>query len=760
MNQLEKFISKIKHMYKLIIGVCVLAAACIVMCISCFQYYNHLQQILKEETGEYMREIAKQMSGNIQKIINDNFSVLGTIASDLSTFHIDSYDSMYGIINNYKDYWHYQKIILIDADGIAHDATGRTETLDKDTYLQDVVVGRIPVISTAQLIDGKECIVFAIPIDDITVDGVQMLALAGCYTLDTFDTTLHMEAFNGKGYAHIIDKDGTVVIRSSSPNAMEAGYNILNTLASADIRDGKTIEDIKRGIASGVSAQTEFSLGDTHEYMTYTPVGLQDWNLLTFVPVTAVSKHSIAFLKVTLLLCSFIALTFTMLFLALFIITYRNRRRLENIAYVDPVTGGHTIGRFYELVQKRLGSSNKSPYAMIYMNIEKFKILNEQFGKENSDKILTSIVNGIGADLKDGEYIGRLYADNFCIFVNYEGGETLLQRFTTWEKNCMEYQENNGFLKIPLVAEFGVFTIDDVAIPVPNMIDRAKLSLTAKTCESKGKMRYAFYDEKLRHALLREKRLEDMMEDALANREFEVYLQPKYNTQTEQIGGAEALVRWHSASEGMIYPDEFIPLFEKNRFVIQIDLFVFEEVCRMIQRWRQDGKPLIRISVNCARVHLKSADFLNNYSRIAQMYDLPQDAVELELSENDVFEDVEYLSEVIRKIHAAGFGCSMDDFGSGHSSLNLIRDIPVDTIKLDKTFFHTTSGDMERTESVIGSIIAMSKALHMHTVAEGVEEREQVEMLKRLSCDLIQGYYFARPMPIADFERIAFVKNK
>ncbi|MEG2189322.1 MAG: EAL domain-containing protein, partial [Christensenella sp.] len=175
-----------------------------------------------------------------------------------------------------------------------------------------------------------------------------------------------------------------------------------------------------------------------------------------------------------------------------------------------------------------------------------------------------------------------------------------------------------------------------------------------------------------------------------------------------------------------------------------------------LQSWLQKGLSLMKISVNCSRIHLKTPNFLEEYRRIATAYNIPLNMLEIELTESAVFEDVETLSDVIREIHSIGFGCSMDDFGSGYSSLNQIREIPVDTLKLDRVFFHTGATSFERTVSVVGSIISMAKALNMCTVAEGVEYRQQVDMLKKLGCDYIQGFYFAKPMPIIDFEKLAF----
>lgn len=728
---------------------------CLLMGFVCFNYYLQLQKTIENESGGYLQEISKLLGDNANRIINDNFSILGTTAMVLKDSGANSFEQLQSVSVSQQEYWKYDNLYLVDAKGITYDSAGLSISLGNETFLQDVIVNGKPSMSSSVVVGGKDSVIFAIPVQGLTLDGIEICAAAASYDLSTFDQILSMTAFGGEAYAHIIQQDGSVVIRSSSKNAVQTGYNILNSLSTVEMGDESNFETLKADIAAGRSGMVSYTADGVSNYMAYTPLESQSWSLLTFVPVSVVSAQSVLILRVTLLLCGFITLAFSTLLLFLVISFYRNKRLLEKAAYVDPVTGGNTIQKFYAdaavLLKKPMGTF---PYCMIYLNIEKFKVLNEQFGKRTCDEFLCALNYSITVNLAADECIGRQFADNFCILARYESEDALVGRFSLWRNACIQYIADRGGVWMPQSAEFGVFIIDNTDIPLSHMIDRAKLSLTETTSKLNDKMRYAIYDEQVRRTLLREKQLEDKMEDALAAHEFEVYLQPKYFTQSEHIGGAEALVRWHSTEEGMIYPDEFIPLFEKNGFVVQIDLFVFEEVCRLLERWAQDGLPYVKISVNCSRIHLKSPNFLNKYRQIVQKYKLPANVLELEFTESAVFEDVETLANVIREIHSMGFSCSMDDFGSGYSSLNLIREIPVDTLKLDKIFFHTSSLDSERTESVVGSIITMAEALHMRTVAEGVEERKQVDMLKKLNCNYIQGYYFAKPMPIQQFEKL------
>ncbi|MEG0833135.1 MAG: EAL domain-containing protein [Oscillospiraceae bacterium] len=746
-----------QYFYK--IAIAIFAVVFLIVGILCFQYYHRLQSTIATESKGYLKEISNQLSVNVNKTINDNFSILGTISTVLDSHSFNSYESVQPIILKQQRYWNFQNILLVDKDGISYDAFGKTSMLGADNSLRITLVDKKASMSTSHMVNGIECVVFAIPLTDLTVGNIQMSALIATYDLRTFDRILSMTAFDGKGYAHIIRQDGTFVIRSSSQAAAKTGYNILNSLSASDLGNEKALAKLRGDFSKGLSGQVDLTIDNEIVYMVYTPLETQQWYLLTFVSMNVVNAKSDLLLKLTLLLCGFITFSFAVLFTYLLVTSYHHKRSLEIIAYVDSVTGGNTIDRFYECGKKLLCSHTKTNYALIYTNIEKFKVMNEQFGHKACDVILRGLEHGISSNLNECEVVGRIFADNFCVLAEYSDVSSLIARFDCWYDECVSYIEKTGSVLLPLNLEFGIFVIgSDTAVPLPHMVDRAKLALREATRVLHGKMHYAVYDDCVRSQLLREKQLEDEMYMALERREFEVYLQPKYTTKDERVFGAEALVRWNSSFEGMIFPDEFIPLFERNGFIIQLDLFVFDKVCRTIRSWLDNGLVPVKISINCSRVHLKAPDFLKHYRTVFDKYEIPPRYIEIELTENVVFEDVEYLTEIIDNIHKAGFSCSMDDFGSGYSSLNLIRDIPVDVLKLDKVFFAYGTGDAKRTESVVGSIISMARALSMETVAEGVEDRSQVEMLKRLGCDYMQGFYYAKPMPISDFEKLTFGK--
>lgn len=734
--------------------------ACAIAGALCFQYYSQLQATLQAESSGYLREVSARISSNIDRIISDNYSFLRTLSSGIIASSADSFPKVQALVDEQRDYWDFQDIILIDQNCRAYNADGSVMKLDNDPDFLDAVLANQAAISSAQMINNEERIMISTPLGDCSVDGIPMIAMAASYDPATFDQTLSMSAFGGNSFSCIFEVDGTTVVRSSSEAAFEMGYNILTTIDDSDETAGNVAEDVKATIAKGEVGETRFTRDDIRYYAVYTPVAPENWYLMTFVPANSVNAKSDLLLNTTLLICGGITTVFAALVAFLLFVSTRNRHRLENVAYVDRVTGGHTITRFYELARESLETAKDRRFALVYTNLEKFKVLNEQFGRRACDELLVAFCKILERGLREGEILGRLSADNFCILIEYTDEAEMRKRLIEWFEYAEIYiAENNPIWSFP-TAEFGIYVMDDNEIPFPQMIDRAKLALKESPQAVGNRVRYAVYDDEVRRLLFREKQLEDLMEQAIPNKEFKVYLQPKYKLPEREIGGAEALTRWVSESEGMIFPDEFIPLFEKNGFIVTLDLYVFDEVCGILRSWLDSEKPVMKVSVNCSRAHLRDLNFIDRYRKIAQKHGVPEHLIEIELTESIVMEDAERLIGVIDAIHEAGFECSIDDFGSGYSSLNMIQSIPADSLKLDKIFFRDRSKDPERTKSVVGSIVSMAKALSMDTIAEGVEHWDQVDMLEDIGCDYIQGYVFARPMPVDEFEELAFGEGR
>ena len=258
------------------------------------------------------------------------------------------------------------------------------------------------------------------------------------------------------------------------------------------------------------------------------------------------------------------------------------------------------------------------------------------------------------------------------------------------------------------------------------------------------------FDDEILQEQLWKRKVEDMMEPALLNREFQIYLQPKYNPISQKIVSAEALVRWISPTDGLIPPGRFIPIFEDNGFITRLDDYMIGAVAKLQSEWKIQGKKSVPVSVNVSRANFTKENLADHICQLIDSYGADHTLIELEVTESAFFGDKEMLQKIIRELKSYGFRISMDDFGAGYSSLNSLKDLPVDVLKLDMDFFRGED-TKKRGEIVVKETIRLAKALKMQIVAEGIERKEQVEFLAAEGCDMIQGYYFAKPMPVSDF---------
>lgn len=416
----------------------------------------------------------------------------------------------------------------------------------------------------------------------------------------------------------------------------------------------------------------------------------------------------------------------------------------------DDVTGGKNKKEF-ERIAKDLLKGDGS-YVVVYANIDRFKLINETYGNDVGNQILRQIHKIIDDELRWDEVSGRIMADNFGVLMRYHSLPKLDQRLYRISKQLSELTDEQGN-SYGIILYFGVYVVEEDETNISVMLEHANLA--RKKISPSHLVPMGIYDVKESQRLGRDKALEMKMHNALEQGHFVPFLQPKYELEGESIAGAEALVRWIDPEEGMIYPNEFIPLFESNGFIVELDLYMFEEVCKLVERWNKEGHPIIPVSVNLSRSHFEIPNFFDYYEYVLKKYDVPPRSIEIELTESLFFNDMESLSVLVQQIHDAGLSCSIDDFGSGYSSLNMLKDVKVDALKLDRVFFESGDND-ERGKDIIQSVIQLAQALDLHTISEGVEERKQVEFLKEMHCDLIQGFVFAKPMPVPEFEKLAF----
>lgn len=428
----------------------------------------------------------------------------------------------------------------------------------------------------------------------------------------------------------------------------------------------------------------------------------------------------------------------------------RSVQTLKYRAEYDVLTGIYNMQAFYDRASAMMKNRPDRQYYILRLDIDRFKVINDLYGLEEGDRLLKTIAGLLSEKMKDNAAYGRISGDIFCACVAYSR-EEIIAFVQDVAAQLAVYP-----LASKVIPSFGICKVDNVQTPINVLCDWANLAL--KTVKGSFYPIYAFYDETLRSQILSEKKIESEMDQALLRKEFLLYLQPKVDIATSKIIGAEGLVRWNHPEEGMIPPDRFVPLFEKNGFIIQMDEYIWEQACICLKRWMNEGLEPVPISVNVSRMHIHDTNLSEKLLGLIRKYDLSPNLLELELTESIFFENEELLVETIHELQRDGFSISLDDFGAGYSSLNMLKNLSIETIKLDRGFFNEVIVT-PRGKTVVAHTISLAKALNINIIAEGVENQEQAEFLLNAGCPFAQGYYYSVPLPIEKFEELAFRKR-
>lgn len=427
----------------------------------------------------------------------------------------------------------------------------------------------------------------------------------------------------------------------------------------------------------------------------------------------------------------------------------RKNTNLESIAYQDSLTKASNLEKF-RLDSKQLLASNPLwDYAFFHLDFQNFKYCNDIFGYDFGDRLLRQYAVFLSEDMTEGETFARISGDKFVVLRKYKFREELIARQKAVDSRIRAFaMDSKEHYSLTIYA--GICCIEDVpsSMEVDSIMDRANFA--QKTVKGQEERHYAFYTDSIREQMVEEINIQSRFSDAIENKEFMVYYQPKVNLSTDSFDSAEALVRWQANDGQIITPASFIPVLEKNFLISTLDQYVFRQVCILLQKRLREHLPVIPISVNVSKIQFYNPDFVQIYSSIKEEYEIPEGLLEIEFTESACFENTDYFLDIISKLHERGFLCAMDDFGKGYSSLSMLKDIPIDVLKLDSLFF-VSGEDSKKDLTVIRGIISMVKELNIRTVAEGIEHKQQVDFLKSIGCDTIQGYYFYKPMPEGDF---------
>lgn len=421
---------------------------------------------------------------------------------------------------------------------------------------------------------------------------------------------------------------------------------------------------------------------------------------------------------------------------------------LFKLAYFEPVTNFYNWNWMLEKIcnYDKYGIDD---YIFVHFDIKDFKMINEIYGHEAGDNMLRKVCS----ILKDCDWVYfscRCDNDNFAMMVHKMSNEDMWNKLDRMFKE-MEYLDEDP--SYPVYFRCGIASIEDIASYGSTVADLAKMAqhMGRKANETE----INFYTNKMKEEQLRGKMLKKDLDRAMSEKELLVYYQPKYNPTTNELVGAEALIRWDYRHEQILPPMDFVPYFETEGTISRIDRYVLEQVCIKLEQWKAEGRCLVPISINMSRAQLYSPVLIETLLGIVNRYDVDRRYIEFELTESMAYYDSKYMISVMNRIRDLGFMLSIDDFGTGYSSLSLLANMPLTTLKIDKSFVDDIGYEgNDRSQYLVRNILDITKNFKIFSVAEGVETKEQKDILKDMGVDYIQGYYYSRPVPVADFEKL------
>lgn len=725
-----------------------------------------------QENVQDLLDAVAQSRMALEKQISGNFYTLKGVAVCLGVLEATDPGRLRSVLRAVNDENAFIRMGLADVNGCADmvDLDGVTHAVDlsDEEFFRRALAGQDVMSGMYQDPFSDGLISYtAVP---VYRDGGIVGVLCAVNSETIFRRILASFVFSGQGSVGIIGGAGRYVLAqdnaastnvprgdaSSSPDALDSvvavagawdgGDAFLNLSEDERLRLRQNLESKRQGVFS--------SLVDGEERMVvYEPTGVGDWVVSSSVPVKALRGNGGKLVMGAMLIIIMAVVFFLLLIGRLHTLARRDREALERVAYSDPLTGYGNYARFLRDAGVWLEQQRKNPFAVWYCDIKKFKYINDLLGYQMGDAILRHMSELLADTAASGALFCRTTADNF-VGLRPFGGREEVQRFFESLTTRLNEHHTVQFKGIRLDLSMGVYVAgpEDGPLSLHDMLDRANMA--QKSVKNWGGSACALYSEDMRRRVLEETEMEARMKQALDQERFYLYLQPKVDIQNgNRIAGAEVLARWLDPAKGLISPGVFIPLFEKNGFVVQLDRSMFERICGWLRNWLDAGRPALNIAVNVSRLGLMQEDFLDYYVGVKRRYAIPDGMLELEFTESMILDDNAMFRSLVLELQNNGFLCSLDDFGAGYSSLNILKNLPIDVLKLDILFFRQ-GVDIRRERIVIANIVAMAHELNIRTIAEGVENAEQVEFLRTIGCEVVQGYVFAKPVPLVDFERL------
>ncbi len=708
---------------------------------------------LKEAEAQYFESLEKTIEG-YQKIVSLQ---LESYRSSLHAFYVDEFfnDGDKEVIKDFFNKYSYRMndsflgIYFVDVDGNAILSSGAEVKMQvhkhpglqgkQKYYFSDL--GKLP---------GTDAMTFAV--EEAVYDNNNRLigVIGASVKTDSFAQKILGIKFGTNDSFMIWDRLGVFMVHPRK--------DVIGLSYTPDNEDFKGASSLEMAQKKSSIVKTVDDAGNLMYLMTIR-IPESGWTLAIKIPLSDIEKIYTPEKrqKLQLVIISFLIILLLVIIESR-VLDFFQRKQIIATVY-DPLTNLWTRQRFESEASKMMRNNSRSKFMLVEADIRGFKFINQNYGEEAADKLILYYSKVLNSFISDYHaIIGRGFADHFYILIKINSVHKAMATFKELVNGFSEELKN---YEIPFFPKFGVSfhmpgdkSKNDT---IQSLIGQA--SFAKSTIKDNLLTQYSVYNSKLLEKINEERFIEGHMQQALDDKEFFVMYQPKISLADDRIVGAEALVRWNSPKFGMLTPEKFIPLFERNGFITKLDYYVYEEVFKFLQSRIVKGDAVVPVSVNMSRNHNRPEKFMHDFMEIFNRYSISPSLIQLEILERSVM-DNETLQDITEKLHKEGFTVAMDDFGSGESSLNMLTKIPVDVLKFDREFLNSSTDSEGRidkkSEKFINILINLSKNLDKQTVFEGVETQAQRDFLRSIECDQAQGFFYSRPLSEQDF--IQFIK--
>ncbi|PBI31785.1 EAL domain-containing protein [Clostridioides difficile] len=709
-------------------------------------YIEDTKHLLMSEAKIHIKEVAVQGSQLAQRQIEKDLDVLNIFSNYYaSNPDIPNEEKMKNLLDEMENQKFYT-MAIVDINGNAENTKGDKFSVKDREFFKNSIKGKKYVSSP--YVDEVNKSIKKIAISVPLLNNDKVVGVLYCtYNINTLMKLINISFYENNSISYVVKNDGTIILHPQGDSLSKNIYKLLEQ--DNDIQE---VNRLKKELQENKTGATVLNMLEERRYLGYATMDngnsennyIKDWNLIFSIPETVVFSNSKQIINRAVYAVLSIVLIFVAIIFYIIYIKKSNEKEILSLAYEDKVTYIGNQNKFYRECSKYLLDKPSLNYIIVYFDINNFKMINDTFGYEFGDNLLITIAKALKEELTEGEVYARLSSDYFAIFWDYKNGRNKIIRNLD---NIRSNIESNLSIVFEISLCVGIYFVEEGEVDIQKAVNKANMARSV----AKGKnINYAIYNEDVRNKLSEESMILDDIKIALVKNQFEVYYQPKFSLVTGEMIGSEALIRWNHPEHGFISPAVFIPIAEKSKLILKIGRFVFERVCNDLSEWKKQGKKIVPVSVNLSRVELYQPDIVKFINKTIQMYNLSSDFIEIEITETVAINELNILKNVLNELRKHGFSISMDDFGTGYSSISCLRDMPIDILKLDKSFLGGIEHD-ERSRNIAKSIVSLAKSLDLVVIIEGVESKEQAELMKQFGCDLVQGFYFARPMPAKNF---------